>query len=157
MKKCWFNEFFLDSGARAEEMLRVGLKALAKGIFAQELFLVFSPHLLVNSTVSWQVFDLCVKKCRLSEFFLDSGARAEEMLNVGVKALAWTIVSKEQFLLFYHHWLAYSAVSWQVFDFCMKKCSIPWFSQFFLDSGARAGEMLHVGLKALARGIVSQE
>ena len=30
-------------------------------------------------------------------------------------------------------------------------------SEFFLDSGARAEEMLHVGVKALARGIVAQE
>ena len=36
MKKCWLSELFLDSGARAEEMLHVGVKALAWGIVAQE-------------------------------------------------------------------------------------------------------------------------
>ena len=36
MKLCWLNEFFLDSGARAEEMLHVDVTALARGIVAQE-------------------------------------------------------------------------------------------------------------------------
>ena len=101
-----------------------------------------------------------MKKCSIlwfGVFFLDSGARAEEMLHVGQKALATGIVAQENFLVFFHHLLVNSTVSWQVFDFCMKKCSILWFSQFFLDSGARAEEILHVGLKALAIGIVAQE
>ena len=69
----WFSVFFLDSGARAEEMLHVGQKALATGIVVQENFLVFFHHLLVNSTVSWQVSDLCMKNADSANFFSIAG------------------------------------------------------------------------------------
>ena len=162
MKKCWLSELFLDSGARAEEMLHAhvkalhaGVKALARGIVAHKQFLEFCPHWLENSPVSWHKFLIFVwKNADSANCFSIAGLGLNKCCMWTWRHLPGALLPRSSFWCFPPLARKFTGFMTPVFDFFMKKC---WLNESFLHSGARAEEMLHVDMKALARSIVAQE